>query len=299
MDKIRLLTITLLICLTVFLLNCSNEPKGTDNTEVNLPVENDNNLDQLGETFYQIPSPEELFAFVQGGNLSYKASLLNPIDNAKKYTDVKSKELNFGVYIADLAYAAAFSRYQESLKNIESVRKLSDEIGISSVFDEALNNRIQHIFENSDSLLNVTNTSYYKIVTYLEENERGKTLALISAGGWVESMYIFTNLVEKYSPDNPTIQRIADQKLTFDNLIQYLMKHESDPNVKQTINDFKGVQEAFSQLEEVQVSTNDLKNKKDNVFVVGGGKRINISEPQFTNLKQKIAETRNKITANI
>lgn len=298
MDKIRILQIVILISFSLLLANCGQEATSTNDADQVITVEPEDKIDQLGETFYQIPSPEELFAFVQDGELTYKEYLQNSIENASKYTDVKSKELNFGIYIADLAYAAAFNRYQESLKNIESVRKMSEDIGIASVFDEALNDRIQHVFEHPDSLLNVTNSSYYKIVSYLEENERGKTLALIAAGGWLESLYIFTNLVENYSPDNNTIQRIADQKLTFENLILYLKKHQSDSNVKSTIENLSGVRDAFAQLEVVKLDPSEVKNKSNNVIIVGGGKRINITEEQFKKLKEEITIARNNITAN-
>ncbi|PIE86269.1 MAG: hypothetical protein CSA05_01395 [Bacteroidia bacterium] len=298
MNKKERFPLASILIMLLFVLGCANESQKNKTEKDVLDFPQETKTDQLGETFYQIPSPEELFAFVQEGDLTYKQSLLNDIENASKYTDVRAKELNFGIYIADLAYAAAFSRYQESIKNIESVRKLSEEIGISAVFDEALSNRIQNIFENSDSLLNVTNSSYYKIVSYLEENERGRTLALISAGGWLESLYIFTNLVNNYSPKNPTIQRIADQKLTFENLISYLKKHQEDNYVKTTIEDLAQIQKAFNALEVVKVKKSDVKSSNSHAIIVGGSKRISITEEQFNNLKKAISDARNKITAN-
>jgi hypothetical protein len=294
MNKLILFKIGILF-LGFILFGCGSDSKKGNESEQEMQVETTNQSDKFGETFYQIPSPEELFAFLQGGKLPFKANLLNPIDKANQYVEVKSKELNFGIYIADLAYSAAFSRYQESLKNIESVRKMSEDIGISSVFDAALTKRIQNIFENADTLLNVTNSSYYKIVTYLEENERNRTLALISTGGWLECLYIFTNLVDKYNPNDPTVQRIADQKLTFENLLEYLKKHQEDINIKSTIEDLEPLKNAFAALEEVKINQASSSGS-GNVIVVGGSKKINITESQFQTLKEEIAKIRNKIT---
>ena len=42
----------------------------------------------------------------------------------------------------------------------------------------------------------LSNDTYFQAYSYLEENERGSTLALIVLGGWIESLYIMTNLGE-------------------------------------------------------------------------------------------------------
>jgi hypothetical protein len=256
--------------------------------------------DSLGgnDVYYQIPSPEELFAIIRDCKLVYQPNLLNPIANSTKYTDNRAKELNFGVYVADLAYAASFQRYQESMNNIESVRKMSEDIGIAAVFDEALKNRFKAMMENPDSLLSVTNASYFKIVAYLDQNSRGRTLALTATGGWIESMYIIVNLTDKYSANKKAIQRIADQKLTLDNLMKYLEKQNSDADVKATIELLKPVYEVYNELKEVEVKIAPNKTKSANVITVGGKTRIDMTEEQYTKLKQKISDVRKTITGN-
>lgn len=297
MDKFKLLCMVLASASVLFASGCKSDNKGNSGT-VDSSLEASAAGDKFGETFYQIPSPEEMFTFIKDGNLTYSPKFINSIDNLKKYVDDKTKELNFGIYCADLAYAAAFNRYQESLKGIETVRKISEDIGISSVFDEALNKRIQNIFENPDSLLNVTNTAYYKVVSYLEENERNRTLALISIGGWLESMYIITNLVDKYSDNNKTIQRIADQRLTFNNLLQYLKKHESDPYVKEALEKLSSIKLVYDSLQEVEIQNKSNPKVGRDVIVLGGKKKIIIKKDQFEKLKTAIADYRKTITGN-
>jgi len=297
MDKIKLLCIAFASASILIVGSCKSDSKKNPNA-IDSTLESSATGDKFGETFYQIPSPEEMFTFIKDGNLTYSPKCLNSIDNLKKYVDDKTKELNFGVYCADLAYAAAFNRYQESLKGIETVRKISEDIGISSVFDDALNKRVQNIFENPDSLLNVTNTTYYKIVSYLEENERNRTLALISIGGWLESMYIITSLVDKYSDNNKTIQRIADQRLTFNNLLQYLKKHESDPYVKEALDKLSTIKLVYDSLQEVEIQSKSNPKVGKDVIVVGGKKKIIIKKDQFEKLKTSIADYRKTITGN-
>lgn len=284
-----------IIAFPVFIISCNPNPKpGTD-----LSVEADSNAFELDEdTYYQIPSPEELFAFVQDGDLQYNSALLNPIENISKYTDTKLKELNFGVYSADLAYAAAFKRYQESSKGIETVRKLSQDLEISSVFDQELNKKLEYVFENSDSLLSVTTTTYYKIVKYLENNERNRTLALIISGGYIESLYIFANLINDFDKQKNSVQRLADQKLTFSNLKSYLNSHATDESIKSVLTDIEPLSKIFESLQSVEVAPVEKKVEQTNAFVVGGNKKIEISKEQFELLKKELTALRNKISAN-
>ena len=147
-----------------------------------------------------IPSPEGLFSFIKDGKLKFSGQVLNPTNNIDNYIDTRSKELNFGIYSADLAYVASFNKYQESVDYLNTVRTLSDEIGISAVFDQNLIGRIDNIIDDQDSLLRVTSDSYMSIVRYLESSDRKKSLALIVTGGWVESIYVVVNLVDSYNP---------------------------------------------------------------------------------------------------
>ncbi|MBQ5513751.1 MAG: hypothetical protein IIT83_08700, partial [Bacteroidales bacterium] len=70
-------------------------------------------------TFYLLPSPEDIFAF-SADKLKYSAALLNPTSKAETYVDTKMRELNFGVYVADMAYAAAFGEYTDATKYMKT-----------------------------------------------------------------------------------------------------------------------------------------------------------------------------------
>ncbi len=195
--------------------------------------------DDEKQTYYLIPSPEGLFGFIRDGNLKYSKEVLNSTGNVDKYIDTRSKELNFGVYSADLAYVASFNKYQESVDYLNTVRTLSDEIGISAVFDENLIGRIDNIIDDKDSLLRITSDSYLSIVRYLESSNRKKSLALIVTGGWVESIFVVSSMIDNYEQDENVIQLLADQKLVLENLMSYLDQNKYDDNIKRTINDLK------------------------------------------------------------
>ncbi len=294
--KFQFLKFWFLAALFVGLFSCNsgNNTKKPDNAADSVDAALQN---QGEETFYLIPSPEDMFAFTQDSKLKYNAVLLNPTANAAKYNDTKMRELNFGIYSADLAYSAAFGKYQESVKYLQVVRKLSDDIGMSVVFNEALAKRIENIIDNPDSLLKVTSDAYYDIVKYLEKTGRESTLALISVGGWVESIYVVSNLVEKYSQRDVTIQRLADQKIIFSNLLQYLQQKSKDPNVKSVLEDLEELKKFYDSLEVIKVEKK-VQSKNKTTIVVGGPTRIKMTDEQLKELRKVVTKLRGKLTGN-
>lgn len=247
------------------------------------------------ESYYQIPSPDEMFGFIKESGLKYNGSALNPIQNANSYTDPKVQALNFGVYSADLAYTAAFEEYQESIKYFGSIQKLADQIGLSSAFDKSLVERIQNNLDNADSLVAITNTSYFSVVDYLEQNEQGDKLGLVASAGWLETVYIVANTAN-YSKDKAAVERLADQKLTMDNLILYLEKYSDNADVNEVLGWFKELEQVFAQLDEEETGNGiSLKKKEGGKMVLGGGSKIKISEAQFNAIKEKVTEIRNNI----
>ncbi|OQY04779.1 MAG: hypothetical protein B6I20_02400 [Bacteroidetes bacterium 4572_117] len=264
----------------------------------------DDNIDQgfikevESQTYYLIPSPEGLFSFIRDGDLKYVKDILNPTDNMDKYIDTRAKELNFGIYSADLAYVSSFNKYQESVDYLNTVRTLSDEIGISAVFDENLIGRIDNIIDDQDSLLKVTSDSYFSIVRYLESSNRKKSLALIVTGGWIESIFVVTNLVDTYKEGSDVVQLLADQKLVVSNLMSYLDQNKSDDNIQRTINDLKNLQKIYENLGTEETDESKLETVDSNKIVVGGSSRIIMTSEQFFALKLEIGKVRNKITKN-
>ncbi len=243
---------------------------------------------------YLIPSPKDMFAFTKDGNLEFSENVLNKKENAEKYMDTKSLEVGFGIYSADLAYTAAFNQTGTAGEYIKIVEGLSDKIGIGSVFSESLIVRFKNI-ESKDSLLKVTNDTYYDIVKFLEENDRSTSLSLISVGGWVESLYIVTSLQDKFEQENDIIQLIADQKNIFENLVLSLQQREADENIKLIIKELSPIKEIYDKLEVVKIEQPKEKPSSKNQIVVGGTTKIVITKEQFVELKKSIADVRNSL----
>ena len=248
-------------------------------------------------TFYLLPSPEDIFAF-SSEKLKFSSSLLNPSERASTYEDSKSKETNFGVYCADMAYCAVNGQYQDAVKYLGTLKDLSSKLGLESVFDKKLSDRIDKHIENKDSLKAIANDTYLEIKKNLERQGKNATIAQISAGGWLECMYIIINSIDSFSQTDINIQQIADEKNVFESLLAYLEQFKSKPGIEETIEQLKPLGEAYKQLSVVVVEQNGNATNKNGAIVIGGSKKIEISEDNFNTLKKKITEIRHALTSN-
>ncbi len=171
-------------------------------------------------------------------------------------------------------------------------------IGISSVFNQNLVDRIESIIDNQDSLLRITNDTYLNIVNYLESVERQKSLAQIVTGGWIESIYVVTNLLENYNENPKIISLLASQKNVVENLELYLKKIENDKSIESTINDLDPLIKFYKSLElkETGKLSDNQEQKPTNKIIVGGNSEPVMTAEQFEVLKKEITKLRNKIT---
>lgn len=237
---------------------------------------------------YAVPSPNELFSIIKESKLPYNESIIST--EAVNYSTSTDQALNFGRLTADIAYTASYERFQESTANFENLRKIGNDLGISYVFDELMVNRVQSNMDNPDSLEVISTSSYQRIISMLEENEKGSTLAIIAAGGFVESIYILTNLIGTYEEGSEIIARLADEKIVLENVIDYLRMYEDEERIQTVLNDIAPISEVFLNLTEVEKVVN---RKADGDKVVLGGTTVIMSKQEFEALKEAATNYRN------
>lgn len=263
---------------------------GVDSAKVETPT-----INPVSETFFQVPSPGEMLTFIKmvGGKNNKNTSFLNPPDNQKNYADSKSRALNFGIYSCDLSYCSIFELGSEALKYFKVVKQMGDQIGVSTAIKPEMMKRLENNVGAPDSLAVITDDIYFSSFETLEGSQQGPTLAQVVAGGWIESLYIATNLA-KYEAGSPIVERLADQKYTLENLIEFLKKHESDANVKAIKSDFEGLLAEFNKISEKDLAGGNKSN--EGKMLIGGGKQLNMTEDIYKGIVEKVKAIRNAYT---
>jgi ElaB/YqjD/DUF883 family membrane-anchored ribosome-binding protein len=92
------------------------------------------------------------------------------------------------------------------------------------------------------------------------------------------------------------VDRLADQKYTLENLLEFIRKYNSDEGVKRIENDFNSLLSEYNKLSETETGKANPKN--NNVKIFEGGKKLVMTKDQFDSIKNKIASIRNSYTNN-
>jgi hypothetical protein len=264
----------------------------TDTTSLNANKEKDVKAQNV---FYSIPSPIETTTLLKAAGAKYNAKYLNPIENVSKYVSVASKAMNLGIYGSDLSFTSIYDQTQESMLYLRCANKLATSLGISGAFDEATTSRLEANMENRDSLLAIIADSYWNADAYLKDNGQPGVSSLIVAGGWIEGLYIATEIAKTTKNQGINI-RIGEQKLSLDNLIalleSYKTENEGVPDLLNSLNDLKKVFDAIPVTTVGTVATTDQEKK---VTTVENGSSFVLSDDQMKQIANKTAEIRNKI----
>jgi len=275
--------------------NNSNNTFQNDNDTLNnaITIEHTKKVKKI---FYNVPSPIEMANVLHESGVQYKPEILVPFKAVDKYVNVPKQALILGVYGSDLSYVRLFDQIQQSINYLSSIKKLTGDLNIPEDQGSFAVNRLENNMDNRDSLLQIVTETYSSANTYLKENERGNTATLIILGGWIEALYISTNIVDFDNPKNKqVINRIAEQKYSLSNLIELIKGYPNDKELKEYLPLMNNLHNEFS-LVDIKYEKRDVvtdENKK--LTTINSIVTINISKSTFEEIKKTITEIRNKI----
>ena len=228
--------------------------------------------------FYSLPSPLVMVKFFKKTGLKYMDGITNSPDNVSKYSSVHSKTLNLGIYSTDLAYTILNKQLQQAPKYMEAVKRLSDELGMSSLFDsDNYLVRFKNNLNNEDSLINVVCQLKSEIDIFMNDNEKEKQTLMIFIGAWVENMYIATQLTKEANKEKVAM-RVAEQKYILNSLMNVSANFQGDAEFK----------DLYHKL-------NELKSLFDNLTVQGEEEKLVMDELQLKAITEKTRDLRKEI----
>ena len=199
---------------------CSNEEEKEKELEVKVDSSASTML-KFNNTLFSVPSPHQMAFLAKNQKVDYNKEFLNPTSNASKYTNDFKKALNMGVYGANLGYVNIYEQNQDAINYFAVIKSLATQLNIIGAFNPKVISRIEKNMNNKDSLLYIVSTTYRNADQYLKDNRRDDMGVLILTGGWVESVYIMTQICAKQKNDE-IMYRIGEQKHPLENLIKIL-----------------------------------------------------------------------------
>lgn len=285
--------------MVLFLLNnCQSQGKKNttdevtvDQSEVNKELFSD--ISEAKKIFYSLPSPLETAMLIKTAGAKYDANLLNPLKNVDNYTTNKSMALNLGIYSTDLSFASLFDQTQTAIDYMGAAKKVADKMGILDAIDNNTIARLEENVNNRDAIMDIISETFMSSSSFLKDNDRASQAAIMLVGGWVEGLYIATQLVgDAPVKDNKLVERIVDQKLSLDIVIRLLDDYKTNTDVAALLPQINELKSVFDKITIKTSKIEPVYDEATKVTTLKSKSEINITPEVFKELVGKVKAIR-------
>lgn len=275
--------VLLSILLAAALISCSKEEHQESSSEKQTVTTSPKEFKTNYELLNAMPNPIETTDLIKSSGVEYDNTLLNKPENVDKYNTEPQIALNLGVYSVDLGYTNLHNKAQDAIKFLDATRKLTDALKVTQFFDFEKIKKITQESKDVNELILTTGLGLTAMRQKLEEDKRGDVLTLIVVGGWIESLYLATQVAEK--ANKPALnEKIAEQKIVIEVILKELEANRNfSKHIENLYNDMLKIKEAY---QNISVESQE-----------GKASKVNMSQQDFQKLSQLLKEIRNRIIA--
>jgi hypothetical protein len=216
-----------------------------------------------------IPSPTAIAKELQKEGVQMNKGLLNSPDKASNYSSTYQQAVNMGIYGADLGYLSSYNQMNDVMGYFAQVAKLGSGLGIASVYDQKVIDLLKSdAGTKKDTVDALVQTCFERAQKELYSNKRATVGTLIFSGGWIEGLYIATNMVtdEKNDKNRQLYQRIWDHVYAIRYLQQALGDYaKTNTDCNNMLNLIKPIGDISASLTNEGLSLKDVQNIKSTV----------------------------------
>jgi len=244
--------------------------------------------------FYSLPSPIETAKILQNAGATYDERLLNPVDNQSSYITTMDMALNLGIYTTNLSYASLFDQTQVTLRYIEAAKNLADGLNILDAINESTIQRLEDNINNREEIIDIISETLLNSSSFLKERGLEGTATIILVGGWVEGLYIATQLVgDKPIENNKIVERIVDQKLSVDFIVNLLKESDDDEDAQKVLEDILDLKATFDKIEIKLGENTPVTDPETNITTLKSSSSHNLNKKVYDELAIKVKNLRN------
>jgi hypothetical protein len=184
---------------------------------------------------------------------------------------------------------------QELIDYMVSIREMSEKLGIPDnlLLDPLI--KVRNNMDNPDTVTFLMEMAFNDIESHLRESGRESTAGLMIMGGWVEAMYIATQLVyNPADPDPEVVQKIAEQKYTLNSLLSFMKNYYDDPVVVYFTKKLEYLKHYFDSYD-IYFEKGDLEVDTVKQVLRSSGVRMTITVETLNNIHDYIARLRTEM----
>ena len=247
------------------------------------------------EIFYGLLTPTEITTIFNRLGIPYEKAALNPTTNDDLYTSSSKASINLGIYGVDFGYVKMFRLGQQMIDYILTVKDMSNKLGIPDKYLMEPIRKIESDMSSPDTIMALVNKSYYNIENHLRKEGRESTAGLMLMGGWVEAMYITTQLL--YNPEKPdkeVVEKITQQKYTLTSLLSFMKNYYDDPMVVYYTKKLIFLKKYFDTFD-IYFKKGDLEINKSRQVLIASGSETTVTLDTLNKIKDYVAKLRTEM----
>jgi hypothetical protein len=250
---------------------------------------------EKSEIFYGLLTPTEITAIFSRLGVRYDKATLNPPENKSLYSSNAKAAINLGIYGVDFGYVKMFSMGQQMIDYILTISDMANKLGIPDKFLMDPMRKIESDMSNPDTILALVNKSYSDIEAHLRIEGRESTAGLMLMGGWIEALYLTTQLL--YDPENPdpeVVEKIAQQKYTLTSLLSFMKNYYDDPVVVYYTKKLIYLKRYFDTFD-IYFKKGDLEINKERQVLMASGSETTVTLETLKKIRDYVAKLRSEV----
>jgi hypothetical protein len=247
------------------------------------------------ETYYGVLTPVEICVIFDRLAIPLNNAALNPVSNKELYLSSSKTSINTGIYGVDFGYLKMFGISQEMINYMVTIRDMCNKLGIPDNLILDPIKRVQKDMADMDTITVLMKKSYDDIENHLRQSGRESTAGLMVMGGWIEAMYIATQLV--YNPANPdaeVVQKIAEQKYTLNSLLSFMKNYYDDPVVVYFTKKLKYLKRYFDSFD-IWFKKGDLEIDTAKQVLRSSGTKMTVTVETLNDIRDYVAKLRTEM----
>lgn len=295
------LTVTVATCAVILLTaSCNRTDKGI---KAPSPVfstyipESPDDTTRIREIYYGLMTPVEVCNIFERLGIRFNDTIILPPENRDLYMSSFKAAMNLGVYGVDMGYVKLFGVNRQTMSYFNTLQTLSRRLEMPDSFLSDAIKSLDPEMSNPDSLTRLMNDVYSKIDRHLRQEGNEGTLGLMLMGGWIESMYLATQLAyDPSDPDPQVVGKIAEQKYSLISLLSFMKNYYSDPMVVFYTKKLKYLNRWFDTFD-IYYQPGDIKVDTLRQVITTTGTEMTVTVGTLNEIRDYVARLRAEITA--
>jgi len=249
------------------------------------------------DIYYGLMTPVEVCNIFERLGVTYRDTIISPAENRDLYMTSYKAAMNLGVYGVDMGYMKLFGVNRQTVSYFNTIKTLSDRLNMPDTFLSDAIRSVDRSINNADSLTRLMNDAYAKIDSHLRSEGSEGTLGLMLMGGWIEAMYLATQLAyDPVNPDPQVVGKLAEQKYSLISLLSFMKNYYDDPMVVFYTKKLKYLNRWFDTFE-IYYQPGDVNIDTLRQVITTTGTEMTVTVGTLNEIRDYVAKLRAEITA--